>query len=73
MHDLPRCIHLTGQQLKDHFTDRQPMAYDAFDICVRRIRQLDKAICPKGVHLRWRHLLESDFSVHTSNNVYFIS
>ena len=41
------------------------MTFDEMDVSIRRMKQLDKAIYPADVPLRWRHMLESDYAVRT--------
>lgn len=63
MHDAPRFIQLRGIDLKREFFSNTSNNYDLFDICVRRLQQLDKLIYPADIPLRWRFFFESDFSV----------
>lgn len=39
------------------------MIYEFCDIAMRHLNQLDSAAYPDGADVRWRHFLESDFSV----------
>ncbi|KAF0889436.1 hypothetical protein E2562_024501, partial [Oryza meyeriana var. granulata] len=65
MHPSPRFIELTGHILKQMFIDGTQLSYDAIDLGIRRIRQLDDEMykCHNGV--RWRHFIESDFAVQS--------
>jgi hypothetical protein len=52
MHDAPRFIQLKGIDLKKEFFSNTSNNYDLFDICVRRLQQLDKLIYPADIPLR---------------------
>jgi hypothetical protein len=63
VHSIPRFIKISGYDLKHQFAMQKPMTFDLFDLAIRRIKQLDKVLYPNDIHLKWRHLLESDFTV----------
>jgi hypothetical protein len=64
MHDVPRFIERKGHDFRKEFVCGTETTYDLFDICVRRLTQLVSSIYPPPpIPLRWRYILESDFSV----------
>lgn len=63
VHSTPRFLKISGSDLNEQFAMKKTMSFDLFDVAIRRIKQLDKALYPTEIPLRWRHLLESDYSV----------
>lgn len=63
MHDMPRFITRNGNNFKNEFVGTNGLTFDLFDICVRRIQQLDMSMLHGDIPLRWRHIFESDFAV----------
>lgn len=73
MHDCPRFIDLKGHKLKLDLASNHFMSDDVFDICLRRLKQLDQMLFPTDIPIRWRHMFESDYAVSDCVPKHFMS
>ncbi|TVU27398.1 hypothetical protein EJB05_30007 [Eragrostis curvula] len=62
-HSHPRYLEATGMNIINSFSMKQAMSYDMYDLVLRRFIQLENNMYIKCNDRRWRHILESDFSV----------
>ncbi|XP_044408256.1 uncharacterized protein [Triticum aestivum] len=59
----PRYIEVTGNELKDTLVLFKPFSYEVFDLCIRRLVQLEMLIYGTSKKQRCRHIMESDFAI----------
>ena len=63
IHPLPCYLVLTGSEVISNFVQGKEADSDIIDVALHRFRQLDATTQIGNVRSRWRHFLESDFTV----------
>ncbi|KQJ95375.1 hypothetical protein BRADI_3g16834v3 [Brachypodium distachyon] len=74
--EFPRYISINGSAVHKQLIGTDVLDFEMCDLLVRRLTQLDTRMEPTSRRLRWRHLLESDFSVRAiaeNDLTYFLS
>ncbi|PNT62770.1 hypothetical protein BRADI_4g07956v3 [Brachypodium distachyon] len=61
--EFPRYIFVPGSEIRDQIVRSTNLDFELCDLLLRRFTQLDTMMEPNSSKFRWRHILESDFSL----------
>ncbi|XBI35501.1 hypothetical protein VPH35_121176 [Triticum aestivum] len=63
IHYEPRYIEVTSNELKDTLVFFRTFSYEVFDLCIRRLVQLETLMYGTSKKQKCRHILESNFAI----------